>query len=53
MASVWCMYSYWRKNGRRYFSHQEIFYLYLISYFGVTYCLLPDSCFLDEHQKLH
>lgn len=53
MAGVWRVHSYWRKNGCCHFSHQEIFYLYLIPYFGVAHCILSDPCFLDERQKLY
>lgn len=53
MAGVWRMYSYWRENGHRYFSYQEIFYLYLIPHARLAHYILSHFCFLDEHQKLH
>jgi len=53
MAGVWRLYGHWRKNGRCYVSHTEIFYLHLIPYFGFAHYLLSHSCFLDEYKKLH
>jgi hypothetical protein len=53
VAGVWSLYSDRRKNGYCHFSHQTVFYLYVVPYIGIAGHLLPDYRLLDEYQKLH
>ncbi len=53
MAGVWRLYCYWRTNGNRHLRYQAIFYLYFFPNVGIANCFLPDTCVLDECEKLY
>lgn len=53
MAGIWCLLLYRQQNGDSICYHQEILYIYIISYDGLTDNHLPVCGVLDEYQKLY